>query len=91
MRAAKTDPLLSSSMGLGASLKSFATRNKAEEQTNSTSYQALLGHFFWKSLYTDKKLRNKNVVRARPRWPQAKMLQNLEGLIWHLGTWDHDG
>jgi hypothetical protein len=42
-------------------LKSFETRNKAEEQMNSTSYQALLGHFFWKSLYTYKKLRNKVV------------------------------
>jgi hypothetical protein len=42
-------------------LKSFETRNKAEEQTNSTSYQALSGHFVWKTLYTYKKLRNKVV------------------------------
>jgi hypothetical protein len=32
-----------------------------EEQTNSTSYQALSGHFFRKNLYTYKMLRNKVV------------------------------
>jgi hypothetical protein len=40
-------------------IEEFETRNKAEEQTNSTSYQALSGHFFRKSLYTYKKLKNK--------------------------------
>jgi hypothetical protein len=29
-------------------LKCFETRNKAEEQTNSTSYQAFSGPFFGK-------------------------------------------
>ncbi len=47
MQAAKMDPLLSSLIQW-ASLKSFEARNKAEEQTNSTSYQALSGHFFGK-------------------------------------------
>jgi hypothetical protein len=37
----------------------YNTRNKVEEQMNSTSYQALYGHLFWKNLYTYKKLRNK--------------------------------
>ncbi len=60
MWAAKTDPQLSSSMQW-ALFKGFETRNKAKEQTNSTSYQATSGHFFWKSLYTYKKLRNKVV------------------------------
>ncbi len=53
MWAAKMCPLLSSLMQW-AWLKSFETRNKAEEQANSTSYQALSGHFFWISLYTYK-------------------------------------
>ena len=65
MRAAKMDPLLSLSMRW-ASLKSYETRNKAEEQTNLTSYQALSGHFFRKSLYTYKKLRNKVVPYMEP-------------------------
>ncbi len=54
------DPLLSSLMRW-ASSKSFEARNKAKEQTNPASYQALSGHFFKKSLYTCKKLRNKMV------------------------------
>ncbi len=35
---------------------------KAEEQTKSTSYQALSGHFLRKSLYTYKELRKKVVL-----------------------------
>jgi hypothetical protein len=47
-------------------VEEFETRNKAEEQTKSTSYQALSGHFSWKSLYTYKKLRNKMVPYMEP-------------------------
>jgi hypothetical protein len=49
-------------------LKSFETKNKAEQQTNSTSYQALSGHFFQKNLYTYKKLRNKTVLYVETYW-----------------------
>jgi hypothetical protein len=61
MRAAKTDP---TSTQLINAMSCFKTRNKAEEQTNSTSYQALSGRFFWKSLYTYKKLRNTPTARG---------------------------
>jgi hypothetical protein len=54
-------------------LKSFETRNEAEEQTNSTSYKALSGHYLQKSLYTYKKLKIK--------W------FHKYGIIFALGCW----